>query len=455
MLNKLREYIEENRASSLELLKQYVSCPSVASDSLATHKCAEFLVSVMKEAGISTTLYETAGNPIVYGEILSENENAPTILFYGHYDVQPPEPLEEWISPPFEPQLREGRLYGRGAGDNKGQHLAHILAVKAYQEIFGQLPVHVKFIMEGDEECGSKYLTPFVQEYRELLQADLVYISDGPLHESGVPLIVFGNRGVMNFSIEVETATTDHHSGNRGGVIPNAAWELLRLLQTMSDGRGKVTIDGFYDDVLKATDFEEELIASIPYDTQELAEVYGVKEIPFGRREFYERLCFQPTFSINALGSGDAQQVKNIIPAKAVAKLDIRLVANQDPDHVFSCIEKHIKNQDVKGSVRVYKEGEDMLSSKTDARLPICSKVIDAVEKAFGKKPVTVPVAGGSLPNSVWTDVLKIPAISVPYANADENNHAPNENIHIECFLQGIVTTATVLHVLGEEKFTT
>ena len=174
-----------------------------------------------------------------------QKRNAPTILFYGHYDVQPPEPLEEWISPPFEAELREGRLYGRGAGDNKGQHLAHIIAVKAYREIIGQLPVHVKFITEGDEEFGSEYLTPFVQEHKELLQADFVYISDGPLHESGVPLIVLGNRGVMNFAIEVETATTDHHSGNRGGVIPNAAWELVRLLQTMSDGRGKITIDGF------------------------------------------------------------------------------------------------------------------------------------------------------------------------------------------------------------------
>ncbi len=453
MLNKLRQYTEANRDSSLELLKKYVSYPSVATDSAATHQCAEFLVSVMEDAGIPTTLFETAGNPIVYGEILSENENAPTILFYGHYDVQPPEPLEEWISPPFKAELREGRLYGRGAGDNKGQHLAHIIAVKAYRKIIGQLPVHVKFIMEGDEEFGSEYLTPFVQEHKKLLQADFVYISDGPLHESGVPLIVLGNRGVMNFAIEVETATTDHHSGNRGGVIPNAAWELVRLLQTMSDGRGKITIDGFYDDVLKATDLEEELIANIPYDTQELAEVYGVKEIPFDKHEFYERICFQPTLSINALGSGDARLVKNTIPAKAMAKFDIRLVANQDPDHIFSCIENHIKNQDVKGNVRVYKEGEDMLPSKTDARLPICFKVIDAVKEAFGgKEPIVLPVIGGSLPNAVWTDVLKIPAISVPYANADENNHAPNENIQVECFLQGIITTATVLYALGEKE---
>lgn len=450
MLESLKAYVEQHEAQFLRCLMNYVDHPSLATVPGDVERCVQFLQATMQDAGITTRVLPSAGNPIVFGEVRAEREDAPTVLFYGHYDVQPPEPLDAWTTPPFTATLRDGRVYGRGVGDNKGQHLAHILAVKTYLEMGGKPSAHLKFIIEGEEEVGSGSLPGFALQHRDLLKADIVYVSDGPMHETGAPIVCFGNRGVFNFGIEVNTATTDNHSGNRGGVIPNAAWELVRLLSTMVDEDGNATVEGFYDDVLSPSEYELGLIDKLPYDPAESARVFGVPALlAQDRRDYYRRLCFSPTLTINALGCGHPGETKNIIPAHAVAKLDIRLVAHQDPARVFERIRAHVEKQKVQGTVRVFHEGDDMFPSKTDAQLPLCRKITEIVKKARGREITVLPALGGSVPSSVWTVTLGMPAILVPYANADERNHAPNENLRVDCFLQGILTTAMVLHELG------
>ncbi|MDL2263564.1 M20/M25/M40 family metallo-hydrolase [Synergistaceae bacterium OttesenSCG-928-I11] len=453
MIDDVIRYIGENEKKYVEVLAKYVTYPSIADDAENTRRCAEFLKELMENAGIETYLCETAGNPILYGELRASDPNAPTVLFYGHYDVQPVEPLAAWTSPPFEGTIRDGRMFARGVADNKGQHLAHLFATQAFLKTEGDVPIHCKFIFEGEEEAGSKHLPHFVTGHRDMLACDIVYVSDGPMDKSDVPAICFGNRGVFNFAIEVETSTTDNHSGNKGGVIPNAAWELNHLLSTMIDRDGNVLIEGFYDDVQPPTPYELELVDRMPYDPDELANIFGVERIDLDKATYYRNLCFRPTLTINALGCGSPDDVKNIVPARAVAKLDVRLVANQKAGRILRNIERHVAKTPLRGRVAVRHEGADMHPSKTDPGLPICRDIVDAVRAAFGRNPVVQPVMGGSLPNDVWTEHAGLPVISVPYANVDEANHAPNENLRLDCYIQGIRTTAHMLNHLRGRRY--
>lgn len=444
---EIHKSIEENKDQSIKTLMDFVKEPSISRDTQAVKECAHYLKTLMDESHINTKIYETEGNPIVYGEVVSSNKEAKTLLFYGHYDVQPVEPLEEWDSPPFEPSIRNGRLYARGAADNKGQLLAHILAVKTMLEIDKSLPINVKFIFEGEEEIGSQSLNKFVEENKELLDADVVITSDGPIHDSGAPIVAFGVRGVMNFELELNTANTDNHSGNKGGVIPNPAWLLNEVLSTMKDKDDFITIEGFYDDVLKPTQNELDLIEKLPFDPESLAKVYGVEKIELDKETFYKRLMFLPTLTINGLVSGYTQEgTKNIIPKKARAKMEVRMVKDQNPEDLFKKIKDHVKK--VNPNIKIRQQEEDMYPSRTSSELEVSQKIISAVKKIYGTDPVILPSMGGSLPDYIWTKVLGKPSIMVPYANADEANHAPNENMDLNCFLKGIHCSVEIIKAL-------
>ncbi len=447
-LARVRQHIDARRSAHLAALQRLVAQKSISSRNEGVVECAQLLRDLMAAGGIEAELLPTAGQPLVFGQVRAgADQPRPTVLFYGHYDVQPPGPPEKWTSPPFEPTVRNGRLYGRGTGDNKGQLLAHVLAVQAWLEVAGDLPVNVKFLFEGEEEIGSPSLAPFVAAHRELLAADLVLTADGPMHESGAPLVVFGVRGVMNFDLHLQTSITDHHSGNRGGVIADAAWEMVQLLGTMLDADGRITIDGFYDDVITPSEFETGLLTRLPFDPDQLARVYGVAAVRQPATAFYQHLMFQPTLTINGLSSGHVGEgTRNIIPSSATARLEVRLVANQDPEDLIDKIQAHVDrfNRDV----RLTRREEDMHPSRTSAELPVSQAVIAAVAKGFGREPLIYPCMGGSLPDQVWTRVLGAPSILVPYANADEANHAPDENIRLDCFHAGICTTATLLEQL-------
>ena len=447
--SEIHSLIDLNRQGSIDTLIELVKQPSVGSDYNATKKCAEVLKDIMISYGIDSQVYETEGNPIVYGEVKAANKDTKTVLFYGHYDVQPPEPLDEWITPPFEPEIRNNRLYGRGAGDNKGQLLAHVLAVKAILEKEGSVPINIKFVFEGEEEMGSGSLGTFVEKNKELLDADVVITSDGPIHDSGVYFVVFGVRGVMNFKLELTTATTDNHSGNKGGVIPNSAWLLNDVLSSMKDDNDFVLIEGFYDDVIKPTESEFGLIDNLPYNPESLAKVYGVEKITLDKKSYYERLMFLPTLTINGLASGyTGEATKNIIPRKAIANMEVRMVKDQNPDDLLEKIRKHVNK--VNPNVIVTKQKEDMLPSRTSSELEVSKKVIEAVKKAHNIDPIVLPSMGASLPDFIWTKVLGKPSIMVPYANADEANHAPNENMDLDCYMHGIHCTVEIIDGLSK-----
>lgn len=453
-IKKVHEHIDLMKDEDFKTWVELVSQPSISAQGVGMRECATLIKKLMDNIGIKTTLFETSGYPIIFGELKTSKKNASTIIFYGHYDVQPPEPLDEWDTPPFEPSIRNGRLYGRGTGDNKGQFLAHLFAVRSYLETNNDLPVNVKFVLDGEEESGSPYLQKFVESHLDILDADILYNADGIMHESGAPLIYFGHRGVVRVELTIETATKDNHSGNKGGLIPNAAWEMVKLLSTMIDNNGKVIIPGFYDTVLPPAKYDLELIDSLLYDPKTLAKEFGVKRITLNKRDFYSNLMLQPTLTINGIGSGYiGNGMKAVIPGKAMVKLDIKLVADQDPDDIFKKVKDHVKDHVNEHDINVNLLKHSVTPvSRTRTDLPISKVIVEAVQEAYQQKAFIMPLCGATNPSFVWTKILGIPYVMVAYGNYDEQNHAPNENMVIDLFYKGIHCSAQVLYKVGQIK---
>lgn len=446
-LEKMDDFILKHRDDYLNQLFNLLRIKSISTDEDEIRHCANVLKDDMEALGLAAQLIETGGNPVVYSELLNE-KNRFTLLIYGHYDVQAVEPLELWDSNPFEPEIRDGRIYARGAGDNKGQLMAQLLGLKTYQALYGELPINVKFIFEGEEELGSVHLAEFVENHKELLEADLVYTSDGSTHNSGNPLILLGVRGVLTLEMTAKGADFDNHSGNTGNIVPNPAWKLMRLLNTMRDDDGNVLVDGFYDKIRKPSDKEMELLKRLPYDQQDIAEKIGYEDLDMDGASYYHKLTMEPTFNIAGIESGyTGKHAKTIIPSTATVNMDIRLVADQDPEDVFKKIEEHVKEVDP--SVTVTYKGA-MRPSRTPAELEIVQTVTDAIDHAYGKEPLVQPSMPGSLPDYVWTEILNTPSIIMPYANFDQHNHSPNENLKVENFLNGIKCTCNLVRELGE-----
>lgn len=446
-LTIIDDLIEERKEHYLQQLFSLLKQESISTTNVGVRECAQLLKEMMQASGIESRLIETEGHPVVYGEWLKA-ENSFTVLIYGHYDVQPPEPLEEWQSPPFEPTIRDGRIYCRGVGDNKGQLMAQVLAIKTYLDSFGELPVNVKLVFEGEEENGSPHLASFVERHKELLACDLVYTSDGPMHVSGIPSVELGVRGILGVELIAHGAKWDHHSGNLGNIAPNPAWMLIDLLKTMRDEQGRVLIEGFYENIRQPTAYELDLFRKLPFDRKELIQQIGYEDIEEDAETFYRLLSLEPTFNICGFHSGyGGDGSKTIIPSKASVKMDIRLVIDQDPDDIYQKLCRHVKKH--APTVEVLHQG-DMRPSRTSAELEIVKVVVEAVRDAYSIDPLLVPGVGGSLPDYVWTQILGVPSVMVPYANADEANHAPNENMKVELFYKGISCTCHVLHRLGE-----
>jgi len=437
-------YIDQNRDRFLAELFLLLRQPSVSAQSQGVADCAELLKRQMDDIGIPARVLPTAGNPVVYGELKCDGANR-TVLIYGHYDVQPADPIELWNSPPFEPTIRDGRIYGRGTGDNKGQFFAHLKAVEAIVKVRRTLPVNMKFLFEGEEEISSRNLKGFIESNRALLSADCCYCSDGGMHYGDQPTIVCGVRGILYVEICATGANRDVHSGNLGAYVPKPAWRLVHFLNTLLDEKGGVRVKGFYDAVLPPNDVEREAIAKIPFDTQILKNL-GVSEEPRpGEPPFPERVMFHPTMNICGLTGGyGGPGMKTIVPHVAKAKIDMRLVVNQDPDDIFKKFTAHAREHGF-GDLTIEKLGE-FYPSRTPITHPLGKAAAEAVRKGFGREPLFVPCMGGSDPDYLFTTVLGIPRVNVPYAPHDENNHAPNENIKLEGFFRGIKTTAAFLY---------
>src|SRR5579885_349633 len=343
-LSDIFAYVDQHRQEFLDRLIDYVRRPSISAYGQGIGEVAEYIAGVMKQIGLQARVIPTAGWPMVLGERTAK-PGAPAVLLYGHYDVQPPDPLEAWISPPFEPTIRDGRLYARGVGDNKGQHFAQLMALETLLACRGELPCNVRVLLEGEEEIGSPQMAPFIRDHRDELKADLVITSDGPVHESGRSLVVFGVRGVLNFELRARGANRDLHSGNWGGVAPNPLWTLVHLLATMKNERGEITIDGFYERVVPLNELEREALAKLPVDVEGVKQKLGMQRLDEPQeRGYFERLAAWPTLTINGIHGGyGGPGSKTVLPHEAVAKCDIRLVEAQRADEILAKVKAHVQ----------------------------------------------------------------------------------------------------------------
>lgn len=450
-MNKVFQYIDQNLNRFLDELFVLLRQPSVSARWEGVVECSHLLVGMMEKMGIKTRVLPMGGKrnpPLVYGEVVNP-EAKRTLLIYGHYDVQPPEPLEAWDSPPFQPTIRNGRIYGRGSADNKGQFFAHFKAMEAILNTQGRLPINIKFLLDPEEEVGSPSLNGFCRAHKDLFAADMALNSDGPMDPSGRPRLSFGNRGVLYVEVNARGANQDFHSGNFGGPVPNPAWRLVEFLSTLRKPDGTVAMEGFYDNIIPPTPQEREMMAQIPFDEKKFLERYGLKKFtPPQDVSFMEKLMFRPTLNIAGFTSGyGGPGSKTVLPCRATLKMDMRLVVNQDPEDIYQKFLKHVQKhgfEDLEvAMLNAYHP------SRTSVDHPLAPKFIESIRQGFQQEPVQVPSGGGSFPGAAIRNILNIPILTIPYGNHDENNHAPNENLAIDCFRNGVRTTAALFFQLA------
>ncbi|MBL8589925.1 MAG: M20/M25/M40 family metallo-hydrolase [Methylobacteriaceae bacterium] len=449
-LARVLAHIDARRDDYVRRVMDYVRHPSISAQNIGIAEVGALLLDMLGALGLEAQALPTARHPMILGR-RTDRPGAPTVILYGHYDVQPPDPLDQWLSPPFEPTIRDGRIYARGIGDNKGQHFAQLMAIEAHLAVHGALPCNVIVLLEGEEEIGSPHIADFVRQHADKLQADLVVTADGPLHRSGAPVVNFGVRGVASFELRARTAKRDMHSGNFGGVAPNAIWTLVHLLATMKNAAGEITIEGLHDPIVAPSEAERRAAAALPLDLAGAMQEIGVARLDApAARPFYDRLMFHPTLTINGLhgGYGGAGS-KTVLPAEAIAKCDIRLVEAMTPQQVFEKVAAHVARH--APEVEFVAQG-GMLPSKTPFESRFAPAVVAAMRAGFGVEPLLFPALGGSLPDYVFTKILGLPAFGTPYANADEANHAPNENLSLDCFHNGIRSGAALLAELGRMR---
>ncbi len=443
-LDRVLATAERHRDEDLATLLRLVAQPSISAQGIGVRECAALEADLLRGAGLATRELETPGHPMVYGEWLGA-PGKPTVLFYGHYDVQPPDPLDLWQTPPFEPAIRDGRIYARGVADNKAQHFSHIAAIRAWLETTGSLPVNVKILLEGEEETGSPHLDETVRAHRDLLAADLVYTSDGPVTDDRYPEIAFGVRGLLYIELRATGPNRDLHSGHWGGVAPNPIWTLVRALNTMLDTENRITIDGFFDHVVAPGPAARAAMNALPFDTGEAIGRIGLSAMtPPDDLPYADRIMARPTVNIAGFTGGyGGPGSKTIIPSRATVKIDMRLVPEQHPDDIWEKVVSHLAMH--APDVEVVRIEGGMIPSSTPVDHPLADVVRDAVERGFGSRPIDIPLVGGSLPDATWTKTLGIPSFLVPYGAPEQANHAPNESYRIDRLWQGIATSAALL----------
>ena len=438
---------------ALRLLTESVPIASVSARGECIEEGARFFVDALAAAGLRPQLWSSAGAPVVFGEWPAP-PGRPTILFYGHYDVQPAEPLEDWDSPPFEPSIRDGALYGRGAGDNKGQLLAHLAAVT---ELLARddLGVGVKFLIEGEEEIGSPHLADVVRAHRDDLAADLALTADAPVHDDGRPVVIFGVRGLLYLEVSLDGAPRDLHSGNRGGIAPTPAWTLVHALAALRAPDGRITVPGFYEAVRQPDEAEQAMIEALPVDAERMEADLGASGAARWQHAApwqtspWEALGFQPNCNIAGLTAGyQGQGTKTVIPSRASAKVDFRLVADQDPETVFAAVKCQLEHS--APGIRVRRTAS-VPPSATSPSTPLAAPVIEAVRSATGVDPLLRPRLGGTTPDFVFTRILGMPSILVPYGPPDMNHHAPNEKMTLAALQRGVACSLEICRRLAQE----
>ncbi|MGI9075140.1 MAG: dipeptidase [Bryobacteraceae bacterium] len=456
MPSVVEPFVHENESRLLDELMEFLRIPSIST--LPEHKddvarAARFVAETLKRAGLENVeVIATSKHPLVYADWLHA-AGKPTVLCYGHYDVQPPDPLELWKSPPFEPSIRDGNIYARGACDDKGQMYMHIKAVEALRAVHRRkLPVNLKFLIEGEEEVGGESISKYVPKHRERLKADVALISDTELFADGVPTLCVGLRGLVYLEVQATGPVRDLHSGMYGGAAPNAVYGLIELLSKAKDADGRIQIPGIYDDVLPPEPAEIESWNHLPFSEEQfLKEEVGSTELT-GEPEHsvLARIWGRPTFEVHGIAGGfTAAGAKTVIPAKATAKVSMRLVAKQDPQRVLTAFKRWVNENTPKGihtEVRVLSAGPAISVNPNHPAIQIAAK---AFSEMLGKPTVFIR-SGGSIPIvGEFATHLGIPTILMGFGLPDDGLHSPNEKYRISNYYQGILTIAHFLDEYG------
>lgn len=418
--------------TNIEALKELLRIPSISAVHQDIPECAEKVEDLLQEAHVETQIIQTEGHPVVFGE--KKGISDKTLLFYDHYDVQPPEPLEEWVSPPFEPEIRNNRLYARGVADNKGNFMARLEAVKEFDE----LPVTVKFVVEGEEEIGSPSLEGFVNDNKDLLQADGCIWEAGYKDGAGRPTMFLGAKGLCYVELQTRGPNRDLHSAS-AVVVESPVWRLVRALATLKDDKEHILIEGFYNDIQQPEKEEIDLVNTIPYDGDITKNLLGIDRflLDMSDDEAVSSILYSPSCNICGIHAGyTGEGSKTVLPSKAMVKLDFRLVPHQDPAKILELLKTHLKTHGF-GDITVELLGP-LWPAKTSFKDPFVNTVKESMDTVYNQETIVYPTMSGSGPMWLFTEVLGIPTVSIGVGDAESRVHSPNESINLTDYEQGI-----------------
>ena len=449
MQQAITDHVDSHLDETIEGLKRLTRQPSISAQRLGVLECGEMVVEMLRDAGFDAGLVPTAdpGYPGIIAELKGASDRS--LLFYNHYDVQPPDPLDEWETPPFEPTERDGYLYGRGISDDKGPIAARLAAVKAVRDTMGELPITIRWCLEGAEEIGSPGFHDFVEQNAERIKSDVCIWEGGGVNWDGRPMVMLGVKGLLYVELECRSAKTDSHS-SYAPVVPNPAWRLIWALNTLKDESERIAIPGFYDRIRPALENETKAIAALPDTSREFLHDLGV-EIAVGEASGYEfrrRLIMEPTANIAGFGAGyTGQGAKTILPAVARAKLDFRLVPNQDPQEILHNLREHLDRNGFSDVTISSLTSEH--PARTSIEDPFVRQVADSARRVYESEPYIVPSMTGTGPQHPVQHILGVPVASCGIDYPGNRIHAPNENIRLDYFRLGVLHTAELITELG------
>lgn len=448
--SSIDQFLENHLDESMQELFTYCAQPSIAAQKIGINECAVLTRIMLEKRGFAVQVFQTPGSPIIFAERKGRVEK--TLLFYNHYDVQPPEPLELWESPPFEPTLRDGILYARGVSDDKGHLTSRLFAIDALLAKDTELPCTIKFVVEGEEEVSSVNLEHFVRTQRDLLKADACIWEFGSVDFNERPVQYLGLRGISYVELYVKTANQDVHSGTGGSIFPNAAWRLVWALESLKGPDERIKIDGFYDDVKPVPERSRKLMAELPDSADEYKNRYGLKGFLKGLSggiDLNIEEVFTPTCTICGLTSGyQGKGSKTVLPAEAHAKVDFRLVPDQRPECIIPLLRAHLDKHGFQ-DIEIIDLGSEA-PAVTDPDDPFVNLVVESAADVYGQTMQIVPLTGGSGPNAIFMDTLKIPIVTAGISHPGSQAHAPNENVRLDLYLKGAKHIARIILAFGE-----
>ena len=442
---EISEYIDRNKDRFVEKLRILCQQPSVSAQNLGMTEAAQLVERFLKETGFTTESFSpTHGPPIIFGELTSKR-GSRTVLVYNHYDVQPVEPVDLWTHPPFSAAVEDGRIYARGASDNKGNIVSRLMAIDACQKAGGDVPCNIKWVIEGEEEIGSPHFAEFIAKYKGRLSGESAIWEFGGLDYDDRPLVTLGLKGMLYVEFKVQTALKDSHSA-RAAVVENPAWRLVRMLDTIQDEDGRILIEGWYDDVKPFTPEELEVIRSMPLEEHSIRDELGIKSFLYGLTGFEFKKAFygNPTANIAGIWSGyTGPGHKTVLPSVARAKMDFRLVPDQDPARLAGKLKQHLARHGFE-DIEVSLQAENP-AARTPISSPIAKIAARAGREVFHKEPVTLVTSAASGPMHYFTNTLRLPTVAIGCNHPRSNTHAPDENQRIDVFVQGAKWIAMVI----------